>query len=117
MSNNPFSNNPQPPGGPQNPYAQPKQNPMGGAKGPKPKNYLVESIILLICCGGIFAIPAIVFAAQVDSKYNSGDFAGAQKAADNAKLWCIIALCIGLVCNGTLIAIQIFAIAAEGGGF
>lgn len=105
-----------------NPYSSPQfgsdvysSGSKGKGGGPKPKNYLVESIILLICCGGLFAIPAIVFAAQVDSKYNSGDFSGAQASSDKAKMWCIIALCIGLVCGGLGAAIQILAIMAEAG--
>ena len=88
---------------------------MGQPTGPKPKNYLVESIILLICCGGIFAIPAIVYAAQVDGKYNRGDYHGAVESANNAKKWCIIAFCIGLVCNVIVAGIQIAAISADGG--
>lgn len=109
MSDNPFGNDP-------NPYTTPQQpGPMGTAKplGPPPKNYLVESIVLLVCCGGIFAIPAIVYAAQVDGKHKSGDIQGAIQASKNAKMWCIIALCIGVVCTGLVFVMQIFAIMAQ----
>ena len=62
---NPFADNP-------NPYASPQGSVPGGPQKPLPpgsvKNYLVESILLLICCAGVFAIPAIVYAAQVNSK-------------------------------------------------
>ena len=73
------------------------------------KNWLVESIISLVCCGGLFAIPAIVYAAQVNSKLAAGDYQGAVEASNNAKKWLIIAVCIGLVCVGGSIIMQIIA--------
>jgi hypothetical protein len=111
--NNPFSDMPD-----KNPY----QSPLGPTADPKSnppmqvKNYLVESILLLICCAGIFAIPAIVYAAQVNAKLNSGDYHGALESSNNAKKWCIIALCIGLTCNGAILLIQLGVIAAGAGG-
>jgi hypothetical protein len=63
------------------------------------KTWLVESIIALVCCAGFFAIPAIVYAAQVNGKLAAGDYQGAMESSNNAKKWLIIAVCIGLVCN------------------
>ncbi len=40
---------------------------------------------------------SIVFASQVDGKWNSGDYAGAQEAADKAKRWAIISAVVGIV--------------------
>ncbi len=79
---------------PQQPYGAPQKSPMH-----KPKNYLVESILLLCCCAGILAIPAVIFAVQVDSKYNAGDYQGAIENSENAKKWCLIALCVAVICN------------------
>ena len=112
---NPFSDKPQ---GPTNPY-QPGQFTGVNPGGPTPrgpvKNYLVESILLLVFCGGVFAIPALVYACQVNSKQSMGDYYGAVKAANNAKTWCLVALCIGLVCNlGGLIFW--FAMLSQAGG-
>lgn len=59
--------------------------------GPKPPNYLVWAILSTLFCCLPFGIVSIVFAAQVDSKYNTGDLAGAQRASDNAKKWAIAA--------------------------
>ncbi|MEM9588054.1 MAG: CD225/dispanin family protein, partial [Planctomycetota bacterium] len=63
----------------------------------------------------------IVFAAQVDSKWNSGDTVGAQSAADNAKKFTLIGLVLGLVINALVIGLQILAglgaAAQQGGGF
>jgi hypothetical protein len=111
---NPFSDKPQ---GPTNPY-QPGQFTGVNSGGPGPrgpvKNYLVESILCLIFCGGLFAIPAIVYACQVNSKLGVGDYNGAVQASQNAKKWCIIAVCIGVVCGGISIVAQI-AILSQGG--
>jgi hypothetical protein len=37
-----------------------------------------------------------VYAAQVNSKLQAGDLAGAQVASNNAKMWCWISLGLGL---------------------
>ena len=81
----------------------------------RPKNYLTEAILLLVCCGGILAVPAIVYAAQVDSKFNAGDYRGAQESSDNAKKWCIIALSFGLICGGLYFVVNVLVIMADGG--
>ncbi|MCX7034727.1 MAG: CD225/dispanin family protein [Arenimonas sp.] len=63
------------------PYAPARTHVVG------PPNHLVWAILVtLFCClpGGIVAI---VYAAQVDSKFMAGDVAGAQYASDQAKLW------------------------------
>lgn len=63
---------------------------MTAALGPRPANHLVWAVLAtLFCClpGGIVAI---VYAAQVDAKYDGGDAAGARRSADNARLWCWI---------------------------
>jgi len=52
-----------------------------------PPNYLVFAILVTIFCCQILGIVSIVFAAQVNSKWNAGDFEGAVAASRNAKLW------------------------------
>ena len=55
-------------------------------------NYLVFAILTTIFCCLPTGIPAIVYAAQVNGKLQAGDFAGAQDASKNAKMWCWIHL-------------------------
>ncbi len=102
---NPFASAP-------NPYAPPTLG-----QGPIPpgsvKNWLVESILALVCCGGLFAIPAIIYAAQVNGKLAGGDYQGAVDASNNAKKWLIIAVCIGVVCNVGVVGMQIVAAMAQ----
>jgi hypothetical protein len=58
---------------------------------------LIPAILVTLFCFLPTGIAAIVFATQVNSKQNLGDFQGAQKAAQNAKLWTFISLGIGLL--------------------
>ena len=62
-----------------------------------PPNYLVFAILTTIFCCQILGIVSIVFAAQVNSRWNSGDFQGALDASKNAKLWSWIAFGSGLI--------------------
>jgi len=64
---------------------------------PSMPNYLVQSILVTLCCCMPFGIVAIVYAAQVNSKLAAGDMAGAQLSANNAKMWCWIAVGCGLL--------------------
>ena len=52
-----------------------------------PPNYLVFAILVTIFCCQILGIVSIIFAAQVNSKWDSGDFEGALNASKNARLW------------------------------
>jgi len=60
------------------------------------QNYLVFAILATVFCCLPAGIPAIVYAAQVNGKLQAGDLAGAQAASKNAKMWCLIALGVGL---------------------
>ena len=75
-------------------------------------NYLVFAILTTIFCCLPAGIPAIVYAAQVNGKLQAGDMAGAQMASKNAKMWCWIALGVGvagLVIYGLFMAVAILS--------
>jgi hypothetical protein len=59
-------------------------------------SYLPQAILVTIFCFVPFGIPAIVYAAQVNSKLQSGDYEGALSSSRNAKKWCWIAFGTGL---------------------
>lgn|ERR671914_565243 len=59
-------------------------------------NYLVPAIISIFCCWPL-AIPAIIFATQVNGKVAAGDIAGAQEASKKAKMFSFIAIGLGLL--------------------
>ena len=68
-------------------------------------NYLVFAILATVFCCLPTGIPAIIYAAQVNGKLAAGDYAGAQAASNNAKIWCWVSFGIGLV--GTIFWILI----------
>ena len=59
-------------------------------------NYLWQAIVCTVCCCWPLGIPAIVYAAQVNTKVVQGDLAGARQSSKNAKMWCWIAFGSGL---------------------
>jgi predicted secreted protein len=59
-------------------------------------NYMVPAIISIFCCWPL-AIPAIIFAAQVNNKVAAGDVAGAQDSSKKAKMFSFIAIGIGVL--------------------
>lgn len=79
-----------------------------------PPNYLVWSILSTIFCCIPFGIVSIVFAAQVNSKWQTGDYTGARLSSKNARLWAWIAFGAGLA--GAFIT-SLLAILGVIGGF
>ena len=66
-------------------------------------NYLVFAILATVFCCLPAGVPAIVYAAQVNGKLQMGDWAGAQVASNNAKLWCMISGGLGLAWVGMIV--------------
>jgi hypothetical protein len=60
-------------------------------------NYLVFAILVTVFCCLPTGIAAIIFAAQVNTKLQAGDLAGAQQASKNAKMWVLISVAAGLL--------------------
>lgn len=82
----------------------------GGPQGaPPPPNYLVPAILAIFCCWPL-AIPAIIFAMQVNSKTAAGDMQGAMDASRKAKLFSYIGLGIGAL--GIIIWLLMFGLSA-----
>ncbi|MCB0770316.1 MAG: CD225/dispanin family protein [Flavobacteriales bacterium] len=53
----------------------------------RPKNWLVESILVRIFCCLPFGIVGIINAANVNTKFDSGDIEGARRASAEAGKW------------------------------
>jgi len=75
----------------------------------KPDNYLILAILTTIFCCQITGIISIVYASRVNSKWDGGDYAGAEEDSKNAKLWGFI----GLIGGGLLVIILILAAVAS----
>src|SRR6476620_8182520 len=69
--------------------------PAGGGSAPDP-NYTLPAVISLFCCWPL-AIPATIFAVQVNNKVQAGDIAGAQDSSKKAKMFSFIAIGLGLL--------------------
>jgi hypothetical protein len=80
--------------------------------GPKPSNYLVQAILTTLFCCLPVGIVSIVFAAQVDSKWNAGDHQGAQNASRQARTWAWVSFGLGLTV-GLIYLIAIIALAGS----
>jgi hypothetical protein len=88
VSMNPPPPPPSPPGGGFGQYASAEA---------KPDNYLVFAILSTVLCCLPLGVVSIVYAAQVDGKWNGGDRVGARESADKAKTFAIASAVVGLV--------------------
>jgi hypothetical protein len=73
----------------------------------EPPTYLWQAIVVTVLCCIPFGIPAIVFSTKVKPAYLAGDYAGALEASKKAKMWCIVALIVGLITNLLVFGLQI----------
>lgn len=62
-----------------------------------PKTWLVESIVVTLCCCMPLGLVGIINAAKVETLYNGGQYAEATHASEEARKWTLIALVLGLV--------------------
>jgi len=65
-----------------------------------PPNYLFWGVLTTLLCCPPFGIASIVFSSQVNSKWASGDVAGAQAASDKARkfaLWALLAAVVAIL--------------------
>jgi hypothetical protein len=88
------------------------QPPFTGAPVPQPKNWLVESILVTLFCCLPFGIAGIVNAANVNSKYAGGDYAGAEAASKAAGKYTKI----GFYCGIALIILYVIFFVVMGLG-
>lgn len=78
----------------------------------RPKNWLVESILVTILCCLPLGIVGIINATKVDTLWNNGQRADAQKASQEAAKWVKIGFIIGLVVYGLYFLMMLFGLVA-----
>ena len=78
----------------------------------RPSNYLPWAILSTLCCCVPSGIVAIIYAAQVNSKWESGDQIGSEHASSRAKMWILIGVGISAAC-WILYAVYVIAIGVE----
>ncbi len=91
-------------------YGQPGQPAYGQPPGTPPPNYLVPAILSTIFCCLPLGIASIVFAAQVNGKYQVGDLAGAQESSSKAKKFAIWSAVAGAVVLAIYIVFAVVAV-------
>lgn len=91
------------PSQPQNISSQTGNNP--------PKNWLIESILVTILCCPPFGIVGIINAANVNSRWATGDYEGAKRASIEAGRWTKIGFFVSIALG----VLSILAIIAFGG--
>lgn len=74
----------------------------------RPENHMVKAILILIFCCLPAGIVAVIYASQVDSEYNRGDYAGALAASKKADFWCQLGLIPTLIVS-LLYVVALFA--------
>lgn len=94
---------------PQQPYQQPYQQTVAPQQPvpPCPPTNLVWGILTTVLCCQVLGIVSIVYALQVKSKYDSGDFATAQRYSDRAAMWSIAAIVAGLIVTPFVMLVQL----------
>ena len=82
----------------ENQYTPPQPPPVSEPMAPaRPKNWLVESIVVTILCCLPFGIVGIVNAAKVNSLYDQGLYDESIRASANAKRWAKYGLIAGII--------------------
>ena len=70
---------------------------VAAAAGGPPDNKLVWSILATIFCCLPFGVVAIIKSAEVNSKWNNGDVAGANQSAAEAGKWVKWSVIVGII--------------------
>lgn len=83
--------------------------PMEVGNVPCPPTHLVWAILVTIFCCQIFGIVAIVYSAQVESRWSRGDYAGAKKASSTSLTWILVSIGAGFLCAIVYFILQLLA--------
>ncbi|WFN92198.1 CD225/dispanin family protein [Gordonia sp. LUNF6] len=93
-------------------YGAPQYGYQGGAPGVEPDNNLVWAILSTVLCCLPLGIVSIVKATSVSKLWAIGDYAGAQRAADDAKKFAIWSAVASVVVWVILVIVYVVIIAA-----
>ena len=72
----------------------------GQTVGTKPKDYLVESILVTLFCCMVFGILGIVYSVQANSAFSSGNITAANEFSAKAKQWVTYGFWCGIAVVG-----------------
>ena len=72
-----------------------------------PPTYLAWSVVMTILCCMIPGIVAIIYSAQVSSKFYQGDIEGSRRASERAQIWIIVSFVLGVLTNTLYLPLMI----------
>lgn len=78
----------------------------------KPKDYLVESIIVTLVCCLVFGILGIVYSVQANSAFSSGNITAANEFSAKAKQWVTYGFWCGIAEAGIGLLLFIIVVAS-----
>src|SRR5687768_13646644 len=82
--------------------------PSGGGTATAIPNYLVPAILATLLCCLPAGVVSIIFAAQVNSKIEAGDMAGAMESSKKAKTFMMLSVGLGLLVWVFVIVMWVF---------
>lgn len=84
--------------------ARPQPGGWPGRPPPPPQTWMIPAVLVTLFCFLPTGIVAIVHAAQVTSKQNVGDYAGAASASAKAKQWVIVSVVLGFILGAIILS-------------
>lgn len=84
-------------------------NAPSGNQGTPPSNYLIGAILATIFCCQVLGIVSIIYAAQVNTKWQAGDYEGARQASKNALTWIWVSVGSAVILIGMIMSFGIGA--------
>ncbi|MCL2683377.1 MAG: CD225/dispanin family protein [Bacteroidales bacterium] len=85
-------------------------------KKPMPPTYLWQSVVVTVFCCLPLGIVAIVFAAQVSSRWHGHDYDGAMHSSKVARNIAFFSFVIGLIVHITMLVYFVFVVGLLSGG-
>jgi len=86
-------------------------------KKPMPPTYLWQSLVVTVFCCLPLGIFAVVFAAQVASRWRNGDYEGAMHSSKVARNIAFFSFILGLIIHITILVYFVFIVGLVAGGF
>lgn len=78
----------------------------------KPKDYLVESILVTLFCCMVFGILGIVYSVQANSAFSSGNIVAANEFSTKAKQWVTYGFWCGIAVVGVYLFLLMIGVAS-----
>lgn len=97
-------------GAPQTPPPAPvngNPEPIAPLRPPMPPTYLFWSILATLCCCLPAGIVAIIYSANVSSKYYAADYEGAKRTSRQAEIWIIVSIVAGIIVNALYVPLTL----------